>query len=429
MIKIGDFLKTTSKTTFVRAGGMAVGILVSIAIGRLLGAEGLGIINLSNQIARILSMLIMLGLPTVILKETAISVSKKDWGHINNVIYTSLRINLPLAVITILLSYLFIPFLTKYFFEDTLRTPLTIITTAILFQVVSKIYASGLNGYHKIWQSSLVGDSLSYVLVGFFIVLQYLLHWEITVITVALSYAMSRLIVSVVISLYWKKVHITQKGSIKKFIPKALLQVSLPLLFVQATNTIANSVDTIMIGSFLSAKEVGIYAVAFKIAFVSSFLLQITNAVLAPKVASLFANNELQKLEQIVQKVTRILMLIGILGLLIIIFTGKYILPIWGNEFSQAYIPMIILSIGQFFSVASGAVGLILVLCNQEKIWGYVTLSSAIFNTILNFFFIQKWGINGAALATSLNLILINIVGLIIIKKRIGIIIIPLIKR
>ena len=420
-IKLSSFFLTTSKTTLVKASGMLAGIIVSIVIGRLLGAEGLGIINLSNQLASTLLMLVLLGLPTVILKETAIAVSNKNWAHINNVIFTSLKINLPLAALVILLSYLIIPFITEQFFEPSLEIPLIIITTAIIFQVVSRVFASGLNGYHKIWQSSLIGDTLSIVLVGFFILFQFILNWSITVISIALSYALARLFVSVGITLYWKKNYVLKEKSIKEFIPKALLRVSLPLLLVQVTNNIAGSIDSIMIGSFLSVKEVGLYAVAFKIAFASSFFLMVTNAVLAPKVATLFANKEIKKIEKTVQKVTSILVLFGIIGLLFIVLGGKYILPIWGNEFTAGYYPLIILSIGQFFSIAAGSVGLILTLCNEQKIWGYVTLGSAILNTILNFFFIKLWGVNGAAIATSITLVLMNIIGTMIIKKRLKI--------
>ena len=426
--RLTSFFKTISKTTLVKVSGMAVGVLLSIFIGRLLGAEGLGIINLSNQLAGILTMIVLLGLPTVILKETAIAVSNKNWAHINNVIFTSLKINLPLAAIVIIISYLIIPFVTKKFFEPSLEIPLTIITIAVIFQVVSRIFASGLNGYNKIWQSSLVGDTLSIILVGLFILFQFILNWSITLISIALSYALARLVVSVGVILYWKKVHVLKEKPIKEFIPKTLLRVGLPLLFVQATNTIASNIDSIMIGSFLSVKEVGLYAVAFKIAFMSSFFLMVTNAVLAPKVATLFANKEIKKLEKIVQKVTGIMILIGVVLFLLFVFGGKYILPIWGNEFTEGYYPLIILSIGQFFNIAAGCVGLILTLCNEEKKWGYVTLGSAILNSILNIIFIQVWGITGAAIATTTTMMMVNILGVFIVKKSIGIYTIPITK-
>ena len=176
-----------------------------------------------------------------------------------------------------------------------------------------------------------------------------------------------------------------------------------------------------MIGSFLSVKEVGLYAVAFKIAFVSSFFLQVTNAVLAPKIASLFAENKVKDLEKTIQKVTTNLTLIGLGGLVVIILVAPYALKLWGDVFTAAYIPLIILSVGQFFNISAGCVGLALSMCGQQKILGRITLFTAILNTILNFSLIQIWGLTGAAISTSLTLIAGNALGIYFNKTKLNI--------
>jgi len=422
-----EVVKKSSTTTIVRGAGMLFGVAISIFVGRLLGADGLGIINLSNQIVNILLMVTMLGFPTVILKEVAIAYSRKDWYHAQSVIKTSFKVNGTFALITISIALLLIPYLVaKVFDEPQLKIPLTIAVVAMLFQVASRIYASAVNGYKKIWQSALVNQSLSVFIVLISVVIQYLLDYKITVVSVAWSYGISRAIVALSIGAYWKRIH--HPATKTSFIPRQLFKVALPLLFVQATNTIASSIDTLMIGTFLDAKAVGLYSVTLRIAFVSSFFLQVTNAALGPKVASMFANNQLDDLQTTIQKVTKGLTLISIAIFLVIVFAGKILLNIWGTEFSTAYWPLIILSIGQMVNISAGCVGLVLTLCNQEKIWGYVTLSSAILNTILNVLFIKWWGINGAALATALNLIFINVAAVILVRKRIKINPIPFLK-
>lgn len=417
-----NLFKVMSKTALVKGGGMAVGILLSITMARLLGADGLGTINLANQLTALVLMFTMLGMPTVITKEVAIAVSKEKWNHVKNVIATSLKINISLGVLLVLVAYLIIPSVVDNFFEDTLKIPLTIIVTAVLFQIFSRIFASGLNGYSKIWQSSLVNEALSYLFVGIGLLVYVLFNIPITIISTALLYAISRALVALIISVYWYKVvaHIKHIKT-KEFIPKPLLKVALPMLFIQATNNIASNIDSVMIGSFLSVKEVGIYAVAFKIAFVSSFLLMVTNAAIAPKIAAMYANKEIKEMEKLVQKITRGLAILAILSLIIIFFAGKYVLLIWGDEFTTAYLPLLILSIGQFFNIAAGCVGLILTLCNQEKIWGMVTLLSAVVNSILNIVFIQLWGIIGAAIASATTMSLVNILGVILVKKKTGV--------
>nr|WP_319569936.1 oligosaccharide flippase family protein [uncultured Draconibacterium sp.] len=419
-----EVLKKSSITSIVRGSGMMLNMVISIVLGRLLGPEGLGIINLSNQLAIVLLMIIMLGFPTAILKEVAIAHSRKNWDHVQSVIKTSFKINYSFAFIIVSSALLLIPFFVANIFEEPrLKTPLTIAITATLFQVASRIFAAGINGYGKIWQSSLVDQTLSLLVVFTGIGILYLLNLPVTIISIAWLYAIARAVVALTIGIYWRKIRPPSQQS--NFIPKQLLKVALPLLFVQATNTIASSIDTVMIGTFLDAEAVGLYSVAIRIAFVSSFFLQVTSSVIGPKIASMYANNQIKELAQTITKVTTGLFSIALIFLIGIIIGGNQILNLWGLEFKNAYWPLIILTVGQFVAISSGATGSILSLCGQERSFGKLTLSSAIINVVLNIILIKLWGIAGAALATATTKIIINIVGIMLVKKRVGIYTLP----
>jgi len=417
-------LNDTIYTFIVSGTGIVFGVLISIFLGRTLGPKGLGIISLTNQIVGILLMLIMLGIPTVIIKEVAIAFSRKDWEHANSVISTSLKINGTWGIIIILLAYALIPYAVSHIFnEPLLKVPLTIAVFAMFFQIISRIFSAGMNGYRKIWQSSLVKNTLSLFIAGIVLLFQYLAGYRITVVMVAWDYAISRAFVAVVITIYWKVIQYPSNH--KKFIPKPILKVALPLLFAQATNIIANSADIIMIGWLLTAKDVGLYSVAIRIAYVSGIFLQVINSVTAPKIAALYANNNVKEMEKMAQKVTKLISLIAILVFMGILLFGKIVLSIWGDEFITAYNVLVILSIGQVIKLITEQAGMILTMCNQEKVLGLLTFISAISNIILNYFFIQYWGITGAAISTTSVVILMNITEVYVVKKRIDIQIIP----
>jgi len=65
-------------------------------------------------------------------------------------------------------------------------------------------------------------------------------------------------------------------------------------------------------------------------------------------------------------------------------------------------------------------------MCNQEKIWGFLMFISALMNIILNYFFISLWGIVGAGIATAFSLIFMNVAAIYLVKKKVGILTIPL---
>ena len=415
-------------TTIVQILGFALGVLISIFLSRTIGAQGLGIISLSNQIINILLMLALLGMPTVILKEVAIAYGRKNKDHINSVISTSLKLNSLLGVAILIIFSIATPFIVSTIFhEPGLKTPLMIVSGAMLFQIATRIFSAGLNGLRKIWQSNLTDNTLSLFLVGLGLLMFYLSGYEITVVTAAWLYAISRVIAAFTSGIYLNTVH---NISIKaEYIPKQLLRVALPLLFAQAMNMIAISVDTIMIGWLLTASDVGYYSVAQRIAVASIFIPQVIYSVIAPKVASMYANKQIKEIEELIQKIVKVLFILAVLFIIILTIFGSIFLSIWGQGFNHAYTALLMLGIGQFFVITIGSAGLILSVCGQEKRLGMITFFSAILNIVLNYFFIKWFNYTGAAISTAITMIVMNLTEVYFVKKLIGVGIIPLLMR
>lgn len=203
------------------------------------------------------------------------------------------------------------------------------------------------------------------------------------------------------------------------------MKTAFPILLVTFTATIYKNIDIILIGYFSTAKELGIYVVASRIAIVSGFLLNVTNATLAPKFATLFHDNKKLELQNLVQNVTVLLFLMSIIILGISIFFGEYILAVWGTEFVVGYSILVILAIGQFVDVSTGAVGTLLTMSGFEKKLLKVNTFFMVLNIILNIIFIQFWGAKGAALAFSISIIGMNLSRAFLVQKFVGISIFP----
>ena len=423
-----EVVKKSSSSLVVKAIGMAAAFAVSIILGRTIGPEGLGIIDLANRVVGIVLILVMLGMGNVILKEIAIAYERKDWQRVANTIYTALRINVPLTLVFSVVLILLTPWLTENFFnEPRLKIPLIIALAVVVPQVLSRIFASGVNGFRKIWQSNLVNETLSFTIVAIGLVILFLLKIEITVIKVAIVYAIGRITVTLAVSIYWKRLF---KFSGKRILQtRALLKVALPLLVVSATTMIASNADTIMLGWLSNTREVGFYNVAVRLGLLTSFFHMLTVSSLTPKVAALYSQNKKAELQKMVQQVTKGLGLIGLTGAVIFVLAGKYILNLWGNEFTAAYLPLVIISVGQFFNIATGATGVLLIMKGHEKIVGYISTISLIANLILNYFLIPEYGVIGAALTTALTISFSNILKVILVNKKLNINTLPSIKK
>lgn len=420
-----EVLSKSAASTIVKIAGMIFGLIVSVLLGRILGADGLGVINLSLQTTQILLILGLFGMRQVIVKEVAIGHSRSDWNHVANILHTSYWIN---GLITLAISLAMIlasPWLSKTVFnEPRLTTPLIIASIALIPQVFSRIFSSALIGFRKIWQSNLADQTLSFAIIGLTLLILKILNREITIVTTAMIFALGRLSVMITLGVYWNKLF--SYKSVRTFIGGNLIKTALPLLFVSSTQIITNNSSAIILGLIGDSRQVGLYSVALRIAILTSFFLHITNSAISPKLAALYSNKQIKEMEQMVQKVTKILAIIGISVFILFILMGKFLLNLWGEEFKEAYWILLIISAGQVFNISTGAAGLILVMCGHERTQRNISIYSIIANIFLNILLIYFLGIYGAAIATAISVSSINILKLIYAKRKIGILTIPL---
>ena len=106
---------------------------------------------------------------------------------------------------------------------------------------------------------------------------------------------------------------------------------------------------------------------------------------------------------------------------MIILVFSKQILHFFGAEFIEGSTALIILAIGQLFNSFCGPVGNLLNMTGNHKEFRNVIFISLLINIVLNFVLIKDFGINGAATATTISLIAWNLLGVIIVKKKLHI--------
>jgi O-antigen/teichoic acid export membrane protein len=420
-----EVVTKSSSSMLVKIVGMVAALVVSVFLGRTLGASGLGIINLATQTTTILLVVTMLGMNNVLIKRIAIGDARGDSQEIANSVYTSSVINGLFATVITVLGILLTPWLARSVFHtQALEIPLIVSLAVIVPQTFTRIFAAGMNGFHKIWQSNLVGDTLGTCVIGLELLLMFFFHLPITVITVAILYAVSRLIVFCSTGLYWRRLF-PFRGP-RCFIPRPMLTMALPLLIATGAYAIAANAGGVMLGWLRTPREVGLYSVATKLALLESLFLMVSNSAIGPKLASLHSQERIRELETMVKRVTGGLILIAIASLAVLIAFGHSILNLWGKEFAGAYLALVILGIGQFFNISTGCSGMLLAMCGHEKTVGYLSTTFLLLNLVLNYFLISAWGAVGAATATAITVAGENTIKVFLTKWYIGVSTIPI---
>jgi O-antigen/teichoic acid export membrane protein len=194
---------------------------------------------------------------------------------------------------------------------------------------------------------------------------------------------------------------------------KDILRFSWPLFFVGFFNIALIQINTLLLGYFREAPEVGIYGAAFRTAFLIPISLESINAIFAPIISELYINKDFKKLKNLFKITTKWIFTISFPLFLFLVYFAEPILRIWGKDYTKGTICLIILCIGQLINSAVGSVGYMITMIGRSKINLANISGILVLNVFLNLILIPRYGIVGAAISVTASLVLINIVRLI----------------
>jgi O-antigen/teichoic acid export membrane protein len=159
--------------------------------------------------------------------------------------------------------------------------------------------------------------------------------------------------------------------------------------------------DLFIIAYFLTPLEVGLYTVAVNVSERLWILSQAISTVLYPKISSLTSSYERNNLTSIICRNMMILSLIG--GLLLIITAEILIALLFGKPYEQSALILQLLIPGIIFGSISRIIANDFAGRGKPELNMNVSFLTVSINIILNFILIPFYGVNGAAISTSIS--------------------------
>ncbi len=211
----------------------------------------------------------------------------------------------------------------------------------------------------------------------------------------------------------WKLVRSNMPTEIARIKPefqvKELLLVSLPMLFAACMQVVMRRTDIIMLGALASMDKVGVYNAAMKISQLSNFPLISVNAIATPMIASFFYKKKMDRLEEFVQKAAKWSVLISLPISVVSCILSLQLLGVFGDRFLDGNFGLILMVLGNFISAIAGSVGATLSMTGHQNCHAKILFGCAVLNIVMNAVFIPKFGVTGAALATCLTTVFLNV--------------------
>lgn len=414
--------KKTAGTFGVRIAATGLGFALSVLLARLLGATGFGIYTYAIAWTELLILPAILGLDNVLIRELAILQTKSDWGMMRGLLHwtnqTVLLVSVGLALITVGIAWgvnldanwqLFLAFSTAM-----ILVPLS---------ALRNIRLSAMAGLHRIVIGLTIEMLLTPLLIIILSVIVYLFLKEDLTATwiVGTRIVATTITLAIGMKLLRETIPPDVKTATPQYRVKAWLNSAIPFIFLNGMFIIKTRTDILMLGAIAGAQTAGVYTVVSRGVQLINFISRALNITLSPSIASLYANGEKEQLQKIVTKSARLVLLVALPMTVGLIVCRRWYLLVFGEEFVRGQYALIFLACGQLVNAATGAVGVLLNMTNNER---YALISggmSTVINVVLNALLIPRWGVTGAAIATACSTIFVNFTNMILVRYKLGI--------
>jgi len=416
-----EILKGGAVNFLTKAITVFIGILFSFIITNYYGAEEMGVFSIVNSYFTIAIIVSMMGLHTAILRFIPEQIVKYSLQSAFKLFIQVFKLVFFMSVIVAITACFLSDFIAVQIFENkNLVFVFSIAAFFIVIQALGKLSHETIRALKNIKIYGLLEVSVAVFKITLLGILTYFFYQEYnSVYTLFASFVFLFIgALYFVFSLFSKKKYV--EATVKISSNKEIITVAFPMFLTGVMSVVISQTDIVMLGAMSNVTEVGIYAIAVKLAFLTSFILTSINSIATPKFSELFHAGKMEALTSIAQKSSKLVFWISAPIMIVFIFFGEFLLSIFGDEFVKGYPVLILLALGKFVNGIAGSVGSFLNMTGHQKVFNRIVIIGGLTNILFNFILIPKYGIIGAAIASMLSIILWNLLASLYIKYKFG---------
>ncbi|WP_299983925.1 flippase [Desulfobacula sp.] len=364
---------------------------------RVLGAHEFGVFSFSLSICYLFHTVMNFGLDHLAIKW----VARQEFEIFSTIALTNLG--------TILFGF-FLIFIVSFFFDRHIFLILNILGIGFCFFSVNTIVFSYFRGLEKMKLEPfiLVGQRLILLLTSFVFLS---INKSATAISISFSLSLFLAFLCIGVILYIKKINLIQNSEFAFMRQKivSVLKEAFPLALVTGLGIIYYRIDSVMIAGYRQISDVGIYTGAYMV--IEGVMLLVRVIMIASfSRLSQYGNMVDIKFYVLYKKLLILLIILSLILCSIMYGAGEFIFDLFlGKEYQS--------SVGVFYILLLSVIALYpgtlathaLIAIDKQKVYMYIALTCTITNILLNFIFIPRFGIQGAAWATVITDIILTV--------------------
>ncbi len=391
-----------------RLVGRGLGFLLHFLFASFLGPRQYGVFLLGFALFNFATPVSDLGLRLGVLRESASAEGRGDRDMVKGTILGGALLALGASLLAAVGLLMMRGWAASSFKAPDLSWLLPLFALALPFATVGAIFMSGLQALRKMAALSIIQYLIDPLLRIIIFVALILLGWQL--LAAGASYLLASVAIAV-LALFWlsSSISLLSPPFFTRFHPGPLLAFSLPLLMSNVVGFVLQWSDILLLGYYLTAREVGIYGAAGRLAGLGGVFLMAVSTIFAPKIYALHGQGDLEEVGRLYQRSTRWVLMCVIPLFFYTVLNAEPLLSLFGPEFVRGSPALIILAGAYLVMTGTGPAGDVVLMTGKSKAILYAAAASGALGLGLNVYLIPRFGLLGAAVATGLAIALGNV--------------------
>ncbi|ATG88502.1 hypothetical protein MKLM6_0220 [Methylomonas koyamae] len=393
----------------LKVSSVGLNFLASILMARILGPSEYGVYSYAMVIVFFLSVPTTLGLPSLMVRYVANYSTTGKWGYMRGLIATANKVVIFSSLLLAGAVWIVSATLRSDLSQQQFLT-LQLIVFLLPLMALSGIRSSILQGLNHTILGQLPETLLKSAAI---VILLYLAHLYVPQDRLNPSFVMMIQVLSTGVAfiagyfLLWRRLPSQVIKASPEYEYQKWKESAIPMMLFGAMLLLNQKTDQLMLGWLEGSYSVGVFEIATRGVDFFLFILNAINIAVAPTITSLHSKNEFRKLDKLISSCTYAIFFISLALFLVLYYFGDFLIEfLFGQKYIESYQPMVILAAGQLICASLGSMaGQLLIMTGHEKDTAKAIGIGAVLNIVLCSTLIPRFGLNGAALSSSVSLV------------------------
>ncbi len=417
----GYIIKSIASTSVFRALGILSSFLINVVLAHMLDPDILGQYFLAFSMAMFLSIVMRFGLKQTVLRLVSKARLSGDEGCIADTIQKVIVIVfVSIILVTVILQVGVGEWLALNLFhsEEIVKNLLIIIFWAAMLSLAPPVGESLRGLRMPAWGAALDNSVSSFISLIIFTALFIIGQ------TISLEHVLvvSSAAVSVVVIVAMRKLVITG-GLFKSRNPcityRQIYSDTSPIFLVNVATYLTANASIWVVGYYLSHEEVAVYGAVLKLFNLIAVPLLVINLAIEPSIAEYIHQNKSKHMDALLRLSATVALIATCVISMATFFWGElFLTTLFGAQYSQGYIALLILVLGNIVNVWSGSCASVMMLGGFQVTLTIIRVFFGVVSIMASLALVSVYGIEGVAIAVSFSVALSNVVTWVIVKNK-----------